>query len=113
MTERFQAGMTRGNVIRCEAPVDLLGPGALRGHFQADGGTGLEWMNDQLQFCGLLASQIISRSLLRSCQTLAAPKERAQRTTHYRFAIAANVFFVHRRSGRLSRFRLHGDLRPQ
>jgi hypothetical protein len=60
MTERFQAGMTRGNVIRCEAPVDLLGPGALRGHFQADGGTGLEWMNDQLQFCGLLASQIIS-----------------------------------------------------
>ena len=39
--------------------------------------------------------------------------ESAQRTAHHRFAVAAQVFLVHRVFNRLSGFRFHGDFRSQ
>jgi hypothetical protein len=52
-------------------------------------------------------------SLLRSRQTPVCPEEWAQRAAHCRFAVAAEVFFVHRRFVWLPSFRFHRDLRPQ
>jgi hypothetical protein len=52
------------------------------------------------------------RSLLRSRQTIVSPEQSAQGTACHRFAIVAQVFFVHCFFIRLSRFRFHRDLRP-
>jgi hypothetical protein len=60
-----------------------------------------------------LADRLLSRSLLRSRQTVVAAEEWAEGAAHYRFAVAAQVLFVHCRSVRLSTFRFYRDLRPQ
>ena len=39
--------------------------------------------------------QVAKRCLLRSCQTLVSPEQSAQGTAHHRFAVAAQIFFVH------------------
>src|SRR3954468_7809275 len=52
-------------------------------------------------------------SLLQSDETLAAAEQWAQGTAHYRFAVAPQVLFIHRRFARLSSFRFHRDFRPQ
>src|SRR5262249_54064403 len=53
------------------------------------------------------------RSLLRSYQTLVSPEQSAQGAARHRFAVAAQVFFVHCLFVRLSRFRFHRNFRPQ
>src|SRR5262249_23897261 len=58
------------------------------------------------------AAREYERSLPLACQTLVSPEQAAQGTAHHRLAVTAQVFFVHCRFVRLSRFRFHRDLRP-
>jgi hypothetical protein len=54
-----------------------------------------------------------NRSLLCSRQAVVAAEEWAEEAAHYCFPVAAQVFFIHRRSVRLSSFRFYSDLGSQ